>query len=162
MIAVIKSCNKFPALLIHLVISTISAPVFAQNTSTTAKDSLEDDQVEIFDRVEIEASYPGGETAWRRFLEQNLNAAVPANKKAPVGVYTVVVQFVVDKEGKISAIKPLTAYGYGMEEEVVRILRKAPRWNPAIQDGRQVKAYRKQPVTFMVMEEEKKKKKNRD
>lgn len=162
MINVIKSCNKFTVLLVLLVISTISAPLFAQSTSTPAKDSLEEDDFEIFDRVEIEASYPGGETAWRRFLEQNLNAAVPANKKAPVGVYTVVVQFVVDKEGKVSAIKPLTTYGYGMEEEVVRILRKAPRWNPAIQDGRQVRAYRKQPVTFMVMEEEKKKKKNRD
>jgi hypothetical protein len=38
-----------------------------------------------------------------------------------------------------------------MEDEVLRVITKGPKWNPAIQDGRAVKAYRKQPVTFMVM-----------
>lgn len=137
-------------------------PLLAQNNNP-ARDSVRaDDDAEVFEKVEVEASFPGGDNAWRRFLEQNLNADVPANRKAPVGAYTVIIQFVVDKEGKISGILPLTGHGFGMEEEVIRILRKAPRWKPAIQDGRNVKAYRKQPVTFMVMEEEKKKRKNRD
>jgi periplasmic protein TonB len=114
----------------------------------------------VFAKVEIEASFSGGD-AWRHFLEKNVNAAVPVDKKAPPGTYTVIVQFIVDKEGKVSDIKPLTKHGYGMEEEVVRILRKAPRWEPAVQDGRKVRAYRKQPVTFMVSEEVKKKKKDR-
>lgn len=117
----------------------------------------------IFDVVEVEASFPGGESAWRRFLEQNLNAAVPANNRAPAGTYTVVIQFVVDRDGKVSDIKALTHHGYGMEGEVIRLLRKAPRWSPAVADGQKVRAYRKQPVTFMVVEEEKKhKRKNRD
>jgi len=37
-----------------------------------------------------------------------------------------------------------------MEEEVVRVLNKSPKWTPAIQFGRRVKAYRKQPVSFFV------------
>jgi hypothetical protein len=37
-----------------------------------------------------------------------------------------------------------------MEEEVVRILKKSPKWSPAIQNGKPVKAYRRQPVTFMI------------
>lgn len=37
-----------------------------------------------------------------------------------------------------------------MEEEVTRILKKSGKWNPAIQNGKQVNAYRKQPVTFQV------------
>jgi len=37
-----------------------------------------------------------------------------------------------------------------MEEEVVRILKKSPQWQPASQNGRIVKAYRKQPVIFMI------------
>ena len=60
------------------------------------------------------------------------------------------VQFIINKEGAITDIKPLTKYGFGMEEEVIRILKKSPQWVPAIQFGRNVKAYRKQPVTFMV------------
>ena len=62
----------------------------------------------------------------------------------------VMVQFVVDKEGRVTDIKPLTKFGFGMEEEVIRILKKSPPWIPAIQFGRSVKAYRKQPVTFVV------------
>ncbi len=132
-----------------------------QGMATTGDTIPENDTSEmVFAKVEIEASFSGGIDAWRRFLEYNINAAVPVEKKAPPGTYTVIVQFIVDKEGKVSDIKPLTKHGYGMEEEVVRILKKAPRWIPAVQDGRKVKAYRKQPVTFMVEEEKKKKKKD--
>ena len=97
-----------------------------------------------------EAHFPGEEKSWRRFLEKNLNPHVPIKNRAPEGMYMVMVQFVVDKEGSISDIKPLTKFGFGMEEEVIRILKKSPKWVPAIQFGRNVKAYRKQPVTFMV------------
>jgi protein TonB len=60
------------------------------------------------------------------------------------------IQFVVDLEGKVSDIKPLTNFGYGMEEEAMRVIRRATKWEPAIQNGHPVKAYRKQPVTFVI------------
>ena len=104
----------------------------------------------IFEVVEVEATFPGGQPAWRQFLETNLNADVPAKKKAPVGTYTVVVQFIVDKNGKISNISAITNHGHGMEQEVVRVIKRSLRWLPAVQNGRPVKAYRKQPVTFAV------------
>ncbi|MBD0333129.1 MAG: TonB family protein, partial [Chitinophagaceae bacterium] len=66
--------------------------------------------------------------------------------------YTVIIQFIVDKEGNISDVKALTNHGYGMEQEAMRAVKKAPKWTPAIQNGRQVKAYRKQPITFIVTE----------
>ena len=122
---------------------------------------LSDTTLKVFEKVEIEASYPGGEKAWIRYLQLNLDAAVPTKKKAPAGVYTVIVQFIVDKDGNITEPKPLTNHGYGMEAEVVRVIKSAPNWKPAMQGGRKVKAYRKQPVTFQV-EEEKKKKRNKD
>lgn len=114
----------------------------------------------IFEAVEEEAYFPGGEKAWRSWLEQNLDPAAPIVKGAPAGLYTVYIQFVVDRDGKVSAIKPLTKHGYGMEAEVMRILRKSPPWIPAVQNKRTVRAYRKQPVTFQV-EEEKPKKRRR-
>ncbi|MGC4038958.1 MAG: energy transducer TonB [Chitinophagaceae bacterium] len=138
-------------LAILLAISLLSLPdqLFAQ-TTTAAADSTDS---KIFDKVEIEASFPGGETAWRQFLEQNLNANTPVDHGAPAGSYTVWVQFIVGKDGKVSDLKMLTHHGYGMETEVMRILRKSPDWTPAEQDGRKVKAYRKQPVTFVIQEE---------
>jgi hypothetical protein len=104
----------------------------------------------IFEKVDIEARFPGGEREWRKYLEKNLNPNVPYEGGAPAGTYTVFVQFIVDKEGNISEVKALTNHGYGMEEEVVKIISKGPQWVPASQNGRAVKAYRKQPVTFVV------------
>jgi hypothetical protein len=116
---------------------------------------------EIIDKVEIEASFPGGDQMWRKYIERNANGQVATDNGAPTGTYTVIVQFVVDKEGNISDVRALTKHGYGMEAEAIRVIQKGPKWTPAIQSGRMVKAYRKQPITFQVIEE-KKKRKNRD
>ena len=101
----------------------------------------------IYETVEVEAYFAGGEASWRSYLEHNLNPATPVDNGAPAGLYTVYIQFIVSIDGKISNVKPLTKHGYGMEAEVMRIIRKAPLWVPAIQNGRPVNAYRKQPVT---------------
>jgi periplasmic protein TonB len=111
----------------------------------------------VFEKAEIEAEFPGGESAWRSYLEQNLNANTPVDHGAPAGSYTVWIQFIVGKDGKLSDLKMLTHHGYGMETEVMRILRKSPPWSPAQLNGRTVKAYRKQPVTFVVIDERKRK-----
>lgn len=112
-----------------------------------------DDENKIFEKVEIEATFPGGDAAWKRYLERNLSNFNPADNGAPAGTYTVYVQFVVDKEGAISDVRALTNYGYGMEDQAVKVIKKGPPWTAAIQNGRKVKAYRKQPITFVVQEE---------
>jgi len=135
----------FSLLSICIALSSLQA----QNTII---DSADDKNVK-FEKVEIEAYYPGGTEAWRDFLTQNLKANIPVKNGAPIGRYDVYIQFVVNKNGDITDIKPLTHYGYGMEEEVIRIIKKTGKWNPAVQDGRPVNAYRKQPVTFMVTDD---------
>lgn len=106
---------------------------------------------EIFDKVEIEAEFKGD---WVKFLTRNINAQVPSDNGAPPGNYKVIIQFVVDVDGSVSDIKPLTDLGFGMEKEAMRVLQKATKWEAAIQNGRKVKAYRKQPITFQVTNEE--------
>jgi periplasmic protein TonB len=145
----IAAFSKPPLPASHSVeLSNIQDTVPAADTSTNGK---------IFETVEEEAYFPGSEEGWLSYLQQNLNPEVPIKNGAPAGMYTVYIQFVVDLDGKVSAIKPLTKNGYGMEAEVMRILRKSPRWVPAVQHGKNVRAYRKQPVTFQVIEEKKKK-----
>jgi TonB-dependent SusC/RagA subfamily outer membrane receptor len=107
----------------------------------------------IFERMEADPSFDGGETAWRKFLEENINPNIPIDSGANAGKYTVIAQFIVHKDGSISDLKTLTKHGFGMEEEVMRIMKKSPNWIPAIQNGHKVTAYRKQPVTFVVSEE---------
>ena len=129
----------------------LAAPV--DQGKQVIEEKKEDDENKVFEKVEIEAAFPGGESAWRKYLERNLNANTPVDNGAPEGSYTVWVQFIVDKEGNISDVKPLTSHGFGMEDEAVKIIKKGPKWTPAQQNGRQVKAYRKQPITFVVQAE---------
>lgn len=105
---------------------------------------------EVFTKVEVDASYPG---SWVNFLQRNLDSQVPVENGAPPGNYTVIIQFIVDVTGTVSDVKALTNVGYGMEQEAIRVIKKSGKWKPAIQNGREVKAYRKQPITFQVVEQ---------
>jgi protein TonB len=132
----------------------IAVPVVDEGKAVVEAPKDETNYDQTFTKVEVEASFPGGEGQWRKFLERSLNASAPVDNGAPSGSYTVQVQFIVDKEGNVSDVKALSSHGYGMEEEAVRVIKRGPKWTPAIQNGRQVKAYRKQPITFVVSEGE--------
>jgi protein TonB len=130
----------------------IAVPVVDEGKAVVVvKDETNYDQT--FTKVEVEAEFPGGTAAWSKYLQRTLNSSAPGDNGAPAGSYPVIVQFIVDKEGNISDVKALTSHGYGMEDEAIRVIKRGPKWKPAIQNGRQVKAYRKQPVTFVVSDE---------
>lgn len=107
----------------------------------------------IYVKPEVEATFPGGGFAWRNYLKRTLNANTPVDNGAPDGTYTVYIQFIVDIDGVISDAKPLTHIGYGLEKEALRVILSGPLWVPAISNGRKVKAFRKQPITFVVSSE---------
>jgi len=116
----------------------------------TIMEKANDDSDIIFSKVEIEAAFPGGDAAWRRYLEKNLMNFNPADNGAPDGMYTVRVRFIVDKQGNIDSVTALSHYGYGMEEIAIRVIKKGPKWTPAIMNGHNVKAFRTQPISFLV------------
>ena len=126
--------------------TTLPGSAIIANTQRT------DTNTKVYSKVEIEASFPGDADAWRNYLVKNLKANTPVKHKAPAGTYQVVVLFIVSKDGSIKDMVAETSHGYGMENEVIRIIKKGPDWIPASQDGITVNAYRRQPVTFVVSE----------
>lgn len=98
----------------------------------------------------IEASFPGGEEAWIAFVSENINNRVPVKKKAPAGRYRAIVQFIVETDGSVSNIQPLTKLGFGIEEELMRVIKKSPKWIPAVWLNKTVRAWRRQPLVFVV------------
>jgi periplasmic protein TonB len=126
------------------------------NTATLdkGKDVLEEkkkeDEPDFFEKVEIEASYPGGFAAWKKYLENNLKNDTPSDNAAPEGVYKVNIRFKVDKEGNVSDITPLTKLGYGLEEEAIRVIKKSNKWTPGNQNGKAVGSYHTQTIAFVV------------
>jgi protein TonB len=106
----------------------------------------EEDWNKVFTKVEIESEYPGGKRAWMLFLNRKLR---PSNDVEG----TIVVQFIVDKEGNVSEVQAIS----GPEElraESVRVIKLSGKWTPAIQNGQPVKSYKKQPIIFRLEAEQ--------
>ena len=95
-------------------------------------------------------------------MSKHLHSQVPIKHKAPPGTYSVKVKFVVDGTGTVTEITTETNNGYGMEEEVIRVLALSPKWVPATIDGEPVRAYRVMPVKFLVEGKSGQRKKWRD
>ncbi|MBP6022119.1 energy transducer TonB [Ferruginibacter sp.] len=131
----------------------VQAPVEDKGSTVAVVPQKEDDEGKIFTKVEVEAGFPGGDAAWRNYLQKNLNTEVPADNGAGEGTYTVIVKFVVSKDGSLSQIECETDPGFGVCQEAIRVIKRTKNWTPAIQNGRNVNAYRRQPITFLVQEQ---------
>jgi len=109
------------------------------------------DMDKVFTEVITPAEFPGGLSAWVKYLERNLQRDLVKNNGGPPGRYTVIVSFLVDKNGELSNIKAINDPGYGTKEEAERVIKKGPNWKPAIQNGINVKSIHKQSITFLAM-----------
>lgn len=110
----------------------------------------EEDYDKTFTKVEIESEYPGGPAAWQRYLNKNFRYPQEAIDNEIQG--TVVVQFIVDKEGNVSDVEAVSGPSE-LRDEAIRVIKKSGKWTPAVQNGRQVKSYKKQPILFKLESE---------
>jgi protein TonB len=106
-----------------------------------------EDPDKIFQKVEIEAQFPGGPAAWQKYVARAINSQLDEFTDADYG--TCVVRFIVDKTGTVSDVQATTMKGSKLAEIAVNAIRKGPKWTPAQQNGRYVNAYRLQPVTLV-------------
>jgi protein TonB len=133
----------------------VAPPVESKGTGVVAAPKVEEDYDKVFTVVQIEAEFPGGKAAWQKYLEKNLNSSLPSDNGAPEGKYTVMVSFLVDKNGVISDVVAESAPNpdYGTKAEAVRVIKKGPNWKPAVQNGRNVAYRARQAITFIVQGE---------
>ncbi|TKK68644.1 energy transducer TonB [Ilyomonas limi] len=129
----------------------IAPPVEEKGIGNVVAPQVDDLKNEVF-FVQKEAQFPGGANAWIKYLERTLRVDLPAENGAPAGTYSVVVSFLVDKDGNVSEVQALNNPGYGTADEAVRAIKKGPQWIPAVQNGRNVIYRQKQTITFRVEE----------
>jgi periplasmic protein TonB len=113
------------------------------NSTETKSDNTE---TIIFERVEFMPEFPGGEAALQRFLAKNMR--MPKDLE-PGTKIKVMAKFVVDENGNISAMQTVQSGGAEFDNEVLRVLKKMPKWKPGRQNGRNVAVYFNLPVTFL-------------
>ena len=90
----------------------------------------------VFTRVEQPAQFPGGEAAWKTYLEKNLRYPEAAQKEGKEGIARV--RFIIDPEGNVHTVKILSAPTKEIGEEAMRLIQQGPKWQPAIQNGKKV------------------------
>lgn len=103
-----------------------------------------------FAPVERLPEFPGGVSAWSAFLGRHLR--VPDELEAGER-RTVQVRFWVGEDGSVTRFEVAQTAGAAFDNEVIRVLKKMPKWKPAIQNGHPVAVTFTQPVTFQAVEE---------
>ena len=98
------------------------------------------------ERTETESVFPGGLPAWTNYLSSNMVYPQRAQNLPKQG--TVIIQFIVNEDGHVTSPQIAQSIEYSLDQEALRLVKQSPVWTPAVQDGKKVKSYKKQPVSF--------------
>jgi protein TonB len=128
---------------ISIGIQNPELPIFNSGT-----DDIETSKKEIV-LVSRQPQFPGGSEAWLKFLNTYLYAPseLEAGEKR-----TVHIRFWVDELGAITNFQVVHSGGSAFDNEVIRVLKKMPKWMPALQNGKPIAVSFTQPVTFAAEE----------
>ena len=100
----------------------------------------------IFKSVEQMPQFPGGEAALMKYLASHINYPPMAAENGIQG--RVIVQFVVDKTGKVGEVKLARSVDKDLDNEAVRVCKSLPKFTPGRQNGQPVSVWYTLPVTF--------------
>ena len=90
--------------------------------------------------------FPGGDEAFKTFLKKELTYPEEARTIGVEG--TVLVQFVVEKDGRVSQPKVLVSVYPALDEEALRVISKSPKWTPGEHFGNKARVYIQMPIHF--------------
>ena len=100
------------------------------------------------DQVEQRAMFPGGQEGMLSFMMQHMKYPKEAEKDKAQG--TVVVHFVVESNGSISNVMVPDSLKIHpvLDAAAVQLVKKMPKWKPAMLKGKAVRQYASHVVAF--------------
>ena len=97
--------------------------------------------------VEVKPTFNGGSASdFLAWVNSNINYPESAKENDEQG--KVIVNFVVDKAGKVSDVKVLRGVSEALDAEAVRVVSESPAWTPATAQGKPVAVNYTLPVVF--------------
>ena len=100
----------------------------------------------VFEVVEKMPSFPGGPGAMYDFMVKNIKYPEVAVECGIQG--SVIVTFIVKKDGSLSDVRVAKSVDPSLDKEAVRLVESMPKWNPGIEKGQYVNVKFRLPVTF--------------
>lgn len=130
----------------------LAPPVVDEGTKIVAEKPVVDEN-QIFTKVEIEASV--NIPQWRRHLENQLQRYIDDASSSGMqpGIYTINVRFLVEKDGSINSVQALNDPGFGLKQGAEEVVKRGPKWSPGEQNGKKVRSYHTQPISFQIQEQ---------
>lgn len=107
-------------------------------------EEVDDDRV--YDVVEVNASFPGGEAECMKWLQQNIKYPQICQEQGVQG--RVIVAFVVNRDGSIDDVKVVRSPDEHLSAEAMRVVKLMPKWKPARQGNKTVRSRFNLPVMF--------------
>lgn len=128
--------------------STNTAPIETDDEIVVddSQNQVIEQQAPVLTIVELMPAFNGGEEAMYQFLSENIKYPQVAKETGIQG--TVIVKFVVEKDGSISDVQLLKTIGGGCDEEALRVVKAMPKWKVGKQNGEPVRVYFTLPIRF--------------
>ena len=92
----------------------------------------------VYLNPEISPRYKKGDEAMRQFIADNIR--LTPTMSAACGQALVRVACVVERNGRLSAMRVIQSEGSLYDAEAIRVLKKMPRWKPARMEGKRVRS----------------------
>ncbi len=111
----------------------------------------EEEEVEedyIFEIVEENPEFPGGQEAMMKYLRDNIRYPTIARESGIQG--SVFVTFVVEKDGSVTNVEILRGIGGGCDQEAIRVVKNMPNWKPGRQRNQPVRVQYRMPIRFVL------------
>lgn len=96
--------------------------------------------------VEQMPQYPGGDEKLAQFLVEHLVYATAAFNAGVEG--NVILKFVVNEDGSVTQVRVIRGFGFGSEEQAIKVLDLMPHWIPGMNNGHPVKVWCHLPIHF--------------
>ena len=96
--------------------------------------------------VEQLPEFPGGATAFMKWLTQNLKYPQAAQQRMVQG--KVVAQFIVNTDGSISDVKIVESLNASCDREVLRVLGMMPNWKAGLENDKPCRTMVAIPIVF--------------
>ena len=96
--------------------------------------------------VEDLPQFPGGAAEFMKWLTKNLRYPASAQSQQVKG--RVVAQFIVNKDGSVTDLEVTEHLNHACDNEVLRVLRMMPKWEPGLMDAKPCRTKVCIPVVF--------------
>jgi Ca-activated chloride channel family protein len=110
---------------------------FADAADYTPNVTLEETEHDILFIAEKMPEYTGGMEAFKKYIYDNISYPAELKDKQITGM--IFVKFTVNPDGSLTDIKILKGLNTLLDNEVIRIIKQAPKWKPGLQNGTPVK-----------------------